>query len=100
MRARSGLAVSAATANFGSSVEEDLDLCVREDGGADVAALHHDAAGLAQSALLLDHPSAKVRMDGHLGGSGGHVRLADAAGDGHAVQQDPNTVVWRGGGEG
>ncbi len=87
-----GLAVAAAAANLGSGVEKDLYLCVGEDGGANVATLHNDSAGLAQSALLPDHPSAKMGMDGYLGSGGGDVGLADATGDVHAVQEDPITV--------
>ncbi len=38
--------------------------------------------------MLLDHPGAKLGVDGDLGGGGGDVCLADAAGDVEAVEQD------------
>ena len=87
-RFRSGLAVAAVATDLGCSVQEDFDFGVGKDGGADVAAFHDDATGFAEGALLLDHPCAQMRMDGDLGGGGGDVGLADAAGDVEGVEQD------------
>jgi hypothetical protein len=48
-RDRSGscLTVAAVAADLGGSVEKDFNFRVGEDGGADVAAFHDDASGLA-----------------------------------------------------
>jgi hypothetical protein len=59
-----GLTEPAIAANLGGSIKKDFDFGVREDSGADVAAFHDDAAGFAESALLLDHPGAEVGVDG------------------------------------
>ena len=83
-----GLTVAAVAADLGSRVEKDFYFGVGKDGGADIAAFHDDASGLAEGALLLDHPGAETRMDGDLGGGGGDVGLADAAGDVDGVEQD------------
>ncbi len=87
-RAGSGLAEAAVAANLGGCVEEDFDLGVGKDGGADVAAFHDDSTGFAEGALLLNHPCTEAGMDGDLGGGGGDVGLADAAGDVNGVEQD------------
>src|ERR1700722_15381122 len=79
------LPVAAVTTDLGCGVEKDLDLGVRKHDGADVAALHDYATELAKGALLLDHPGAKMRVDGDLRGGRGYVLLADAAGEVHVV---------------
>ncbi len=80
-------------ANFGSGVEEDFDLGIGKDLGADVAAFHDDASGHSESALLGDHPGAEPGVDGDAGGGGGDVGLADAAADVHFVEQDAVAIA-------
>src|SRR5581483_9402618 len=69
---------AAAAANFGSGVEKDLHLRVREYGRSNVAALHHHCAGCAEIALLADHPLADSRMNRDSRGSLGDVLFANA----------------------
>ena len=71
-----GLTIASVAADLGGGVEKDFDFGVGEDGGADVAAFHDDAAVLTQRALLLDHPRTNARMNADAGGGFGHIFLA------------------------
>ena len=66
IRFGSGLAVAAIAADLGGCIEKDFDFGVGKDGRANVAALHDDSTGFAESALLLDHPGAEMGVDGDL----------------------------------
>src|SRR5579871_1440053 len=62
-RIRGDLTVTPIPAHLRCGIEKDLDLGVREDGGANIASLHNDTASRAQSSLLLNHPGAELGMD-------------------------------------
>jgi hypothetical protein len=82
------LAVATAATHLRSRIEEDFHLSIRKYGCTYISSFHDDAARLAKLALGFDHPGAKLGVDGDLGGAGGDVGVADAAGDVHSVEQD------------
>ena len=80
------LGLAPARTHVAVRVEVDLHLRVRRDDGADVAALDHDVALLAELALALAHDLADRRMtrddrdlpvDARLADRRGHVRSGD-----------------------
>src|SRR5207248_10312976 len=73
----------------GVRTQVHLHVGVRRDDRADVAALHHDVAGLGQLSLPLAHDLAHGAMRGDDGNLAVDARLADrrrdvGAGDAHA----------------
>src|SRR6266702_5499738 len=76
------------TPHFGSRIKKDLHFSVGKHRGADIAAFHHNSACRSKSALLLNHPRAKMRMNGYSGGRAGDVRLANTPRNIHAIEQD------------
>lgn len=57
------LIISALCSHLGAGGDEYLEFCVRENGGADVAAVHHDALVFTHL-LLLCHQSLSDEWDG------------------------------------
>ena len=82
---------AAQAADFRRRIEEDLDVGVGKDHGADVAAFHHHAACRAQLLLQADHPGANGGKNADARSGVGHGLIANQAGDVFAVEQ--NTVL-------
>ena len=71
--------------------QEDLDLRVGKDVGADVAALHHDVDVARQGALLIDQHTPDAGQSGDERGRGAGVQRAD--GGAHVTLADEEPPV-------
>ena len=85
------LIVAALAPDFRSSVQKYLDLGMRENNRADVAAFHYDTALSSKFLLLTDHPRANRAEDAHARCGLGDGRVADEAADVLAIEQ--NTIL-------
>ena len=93
------LVVAALGAYLGRGGDEYLQLGVGEDGGAYVAAIHHDAFLSSHFLLLLDHGFAYEVEGSHRTDMGGYFHGAYLAFYVHAVQVSVGTVGFRVGAE-
>src|SRR5207245_3567343 len=80
---------TALLAYYRIGVEENLQVGVGKNLGADVASFHDDPADDTQFALLGRHPLTDFRMHGHARSGLGHVSLANARGNIVAIEQPP-----------
>ena len=87
-----GRQLAAARALIEARVEPDLELGVRRDHGADVAALGHPVPGGQQRALARGHRGADRRVGGAARRLARDLRGADRVGDVGAVEQHPAVV--------
>ena len=69
-------------------VHVELEVGVREHGGADVAAVHHHPAAAAELLLPRDHHAAHRGMHGHLRRGRAHLAGPQLRGHVLAVQRD------------
>ena len=75
-------------ADFGAGIEIDLDVGIRENDAADIAAFHDDAGARGDVALEFHHDAAYGWQSGDEAGGGGDFGSANQIGDVFPVEED------------